>query len=141
MYKHTQIGWIILVISTPVILILAFWAAINPILAAIIAIIVLIVMLALFTSLTVVGNSDEIRFYFGPGVIKKRIRYNQIKSARKVRSHWYYGWGIRWYGRGWLYNVSGLDAIELELTDNTELRIGTDEPDKLLAFLESKIHS
>ena len=139
MYKHTQIGWIILVISTPIILILAFWAAINPILVAIIAIVAIVIMLALFTSLTVVGDNNEIRFSFGPGVVRKHISYDRIKSVKKVRNRWYYGWGVRWYGRGWLYNVSGLDAVELNLTNDTELRIGTDEPDELLAFLNSKI--
>jgi hypothetical protein len=139
MYKHTQIGWVNLVIATTVILIMAFWAALNPIIYMVITLIVLTILLAIFSSLTVTGDSDEIMFYFGPGVVKKRINYDQIKSAEKVRNRWYYGWGVRWYGPGWLYNVSGLDAVELKLADGKQLRIGTDEPDQLHTFLISKI--
>jgi hypothetical protein len=40
-----------------------------------------------------------------------------------------YGWGIHYYGKGWLYNVAGLDAVEIRLTSGRRLRIGTDEPE------------
>jgi hypothetical protein len=139
MYRHTQVGWVILVISTPIIFVLAFWVALNPMLDMVITIIALVILLSLFSTLTVVGESERITFYFGPGVIKKRIKYSQIKSVVKVRNHWYYGWGVRWYGSGWLYNVSSLDAIELTLANGKRLRIGTDEPDRLHTFLSLKI--
>jgi hypothetical protein len=89
--------------------------------------------------LTVIGDSEKITFYFGPGIIKKRIKYDQIKSVEMVRNHWFYGWGVRWYGRGWLYNVSSLDAVELTLASGRFIRIGTDEPDRLQAFLKTRI--
>ena len=39
--------------------------------------------------------------------------------------------GIRWWGHGWLYNVSGFKAVEIELASGKRLRIGTDEPERL----------
>ena len=33
---------------------------------------------------------------------------------------------------GWMYNVSGLDAVEIELKGGGRFRIGTDEPDELV---------
>jgi hypothetical protein len=139
LYKHTQVGWLLLVIVTTVVLILAFWTAINPIPSAIITISALVILLSLFSSLTVVGDDKGVLFYFGPGIIRKRVSYEQIKSVSMVRNRWFYGWGVRWYGRGWLYNVSGLDGVELKLANGSQLRIGTDEPEKLQAFLKSKI--
>ena len=139
MYKHRQVGWIILVISIPLILILGFWAALTPVPYVAITAIALLVCIILFSTLTVVGDARELSFYFGPGIVRRRFVYKEIKSAEKVRNRWYYGWGVRWYGPGWLYNVAGLDAIELTLASGKRLRIGTDEPDKLLNFVRSKI--
>jgi hypothetical protein len=49
-----------------------------------------------------------------------------------VRNKWWYGWGIRLTPHGWLFNVGGLDAVELELASGRKFRIGTDEPQGLL---------
>ena len=46
-----------------------------------------------------------------------------------------YGWGIRYPFDGWLYNVSGLQAVELTVKGEGNLRIGTDEPETLVAAL------
>jgi hypothetical protein len=35
-------------------------------------------------------------------------------------------------GQYWLWNVSGLNAIELTLKNSKRFRIGTDEPEKLV---------
>jgi hypothetical protein len=72
---------------------------------------------------------------FGIGLIRKRIDLAKVRAFRSVRNPWYWGWGIRLYPGGWLYNVSGLDAVELALDDGTELRVGTDEPERLVDAL------
>jgi len=48
-----------------------------------------------------------------------------------VKNPWYYGWGIRFTPHGWLYNVSGLHAVEIELKNGKKYRIGTDVPENL----------
>jgi hypothetical protein len=53
-----------------------------------------------------------------------------------VRNRWYYGWGIRITPRGWLYNVSGLDAVELALKNGKCVRIGSDEPHALARAID-----
>ncbi|NBC01450.1 MAG: hypothetical protein GVY15_11415 [Bacteroidetes bacterium] len=90
---------------------------------------------ALFASLTVRVTDRALHFYFGPGFWKKRIPLDEIAAVRAVRNSPWYGWGIRLTPHGWLYNVSGLDAVEIEKTDGTTLRIGTDEPTTLAAAL------
>lgn len=52
-------------------------------------------------------------------------------DTEKLKIHGYAGWGIRYFGEGFLYNVNGLKAIELFLENGKKLRIGTDEPEKL----------
>jgi len=94
---------------------------------------------ALFASLTVRVTDRELHFYFGPGFWNKQIPLDEIVAARAVRNSPWYGWGIRLTPHGWLYNVSGLDAVEIETTDGTTLRIGTDEPEKLVEVLHSVI--
>ena len=43
----------------------------------------------------------------------------------------------KWYVP--LYNVAGMDAIELKLTNGRVFRIGTDEPDQLLQAIQSQL--
>ena len=52
-----------------------------------------------------------------------------------MRNKWWYGWGLRWIPGGSMYNVWGFDAVELELRSGKVFRIGSDEPDALLAAL------
>jgi hypothetical protein len=53
-----------------------------------------------------------------------------------VRNHWWNGFGIRMTTGFRLYNVSGLDAVELRLRSNETRRIGTDDPQGLAAALQ-----
>lgn len=90
----------------------------------------------LFSSLTVTVHDEELRFYFGPGFWERRIPLSEIRQVRVVRNAAWYGWGIRYTPHGWLYNVSGLRAVELTVRDEGTLRIGTDEPERLKRALE-----
>jgi len=54
-----------------------------------------------------------------------------------VRNKWWYGLGIRLTPHGWLYNVSGLDAIEIVRRSGKTFRVGTDEPKALAAALRA----
>ena len=89
----------------------------------------------LFSTLTVVVDEEELRFYFGPGFWTRRIPLDAIEAAEPVRNSVWHGWGIRYTTRGWLYNVSGLDAVELTVRGEGRLRIGTDEPERLAQAL------
>ena len=91
--------------------------------------------LLLFTTLTVQVDGRAVRCAFGLGVIRREILLRDVIRASVVRNHWIYGWGLRWIPGGWLWNVSGLDAVELELTSGKVFRIGTDEPTLLHAAI------
>jgi len=48
-----------------------------------------------------------------------------------VTNPWWYGWGIHLTPSGWLYNVGGARAVQLDLHNGRSLRVGTDEPERL----------
>ena len=91
--------------------------------------------LALFYALTVEIDATHLCFRFGIGLIRKQIPLAEIADARPVRNTWLYGWGIHRTPHGWLYNVSGWDAVEITLTSGKRLRLGTDEPRRLAQIL------
>jgi len=93
--------------------------------------VLLLVCLFLFRSLTVEVGSERLAVWFGSGLIRKEFPMEEIRDARVVRNPWYSGWGIRFTPRGWMFNVSGSDAVELYFRDNRRFRIGTDEPRQL----------
>ena len=97
------------------------------------------IVFALFHSLTVRVSRSEIALSFGVGLIRKQFPIGDISSASIVQNRWYNGFGIRKIRGGWLYNVSGFDAIEIQLKNERKYRIGTDQPEKLLAAVESAL--
>ena len=92
---------------------------------------VLLLTLLLFHSLTVEINKTKLIVKFGFGIISKKFNLKDIKSSHAVKNHWYYGWGIRLTPNGWLYNVSGLSAVEIQMKNGKKYRIGTDKPKNL----------
>ncbi|TNE44857.1 MAG: hypothetical protein EP343_29650 [Deltaproteobacteria bacterium] len=90
----------------------------------------------LFSGLTVEVTESSIKLSFGIGLIHRTIERDQIESVKKVRNSWWYGFGIRYTPHGWMWNIAGLDAIEITYPNGDKFRIGTDEPDKLLQVLK-----
>jgi len=95
----------------------------------------------LFGSLTTEIADGELRCRFGIGLIRKRIPLRHVVAVEPVRNRWFWGWGIRYTPQGWLFNVSGLDAVELSLVGGRRLRIGTDEPDELARAIRGAIEA
>jgi hypothetical protein len=98
---------------------------------------ILLVTLFLFASLTVEVTDAEVRLSFGPGVIQKSFQVDEIRDVHLVRNPWYYGWGIRMTPHGWLFNVAGYEAAELIFDSGNKVRIGSDEPSRLMAAIRS----
>ena len=85
-------------------------------------------LVLLFMSLTVVVDPSFVRLSFGVGLIRRKISMERIESAIPVRNSWWYGLGIRLTPHGWMWNIQGLDAVELTYTDGGRFRIGTQDP-------------
>ncbi len=137
-YRHTQTSRFVLVFGGTAFLLLIgtlLRAGARPL--AIAVVVTFFLWVSQFFALTVTVGHDEIRIAFGLGLIRKTISTPDVGEARRVRNHWYYGWGIRKYPGGWLFSVAGLDAVELVLRNGKVYRIGSDEPDRLLAAIEA----
>jgi len=100
---------------------------------------VLLLMILLFYSLRVDIDREYLRIRFGIGLIGKKYEIVEIREAYPVRSKWYYFLGIRLTPHGWLYAVSGLDAVEVVRVSGRKFRVGTDEPAALSAALNRAI--
>lgn len=137
-YRHTQIGWVSIAVlgsSTVVLYVLLqtteaarwlLWGELG----------LFAVLTVLFSTLTVEVTSREITFFFGPGFWKKQIPIEDVRQTEVVRNSALNGLGIRYYGGGWLYCVSGLSAVQIRADDWGEVRIGTDEPEALREAIE-----
>lgn len=131
-YQHTQRGKLIVVVMGVV---SAVSILIGLTISRSILAVVPILMLSgwLFHSLTIEITNDELRWRFGPGLIQKCAPLSEIIGAQQVRTNVLEGWGIHLSRFGWLYNVSGYDAVAFTLKNGKRFALGTDEPVKLLA--------
>jgi len=131
-YEHTQVGYFIIVAIVAAMVaigIIMTNAGVNWIATTVL--VVLAVIVVLFHSLTVVISGEELVVQFGPGVIRKRFKLNEIESCQTVRIPWYYGWGIRSTPDGMVFRVSGFHAIQIKLRTGKKYLIGTDVPQEL----------
>jgi hypothetical protein len=144
-YEHTQPGTLIRILFGTILLTmaavtmaqLAAGAPAEETIGLGAAVIILAIVLALFHSLTVRVSCNEIALSFGIGLIRNRFIRSEVQVATAVRNRWYNGWGIRKIWGGWLFNVSGFDAVEIQLRNGRRYRIGTDQPQALLAAIQS----
>ena len=130
-YEHTQTGR--LMIFAFLIVVFVFVGVLTKTgFEAIIVFYMFFVLFILgsFVSLNVVIDEEYLRIKFSYGIFKKRFVLKEIISAKAVKNHWYSGWGIRrcLLPPMWIYNVSGLDAVEIKMENGKTYRIGTDEP-------------
>ncbi len=140
-YKHTQIGYFLLIVYSIAVLFVGYlniMTNFNPF--ALASLIIVLIALGIFTRLTVTVDDQMIKVQFGLRIIRKAFRLNEIEVYRVVKNPWYYGWGIRFTPRGWLFNVSGFSAIELQMKNGKTYRIGTDDPDNLAAALDGVLN-
>jgi hypothetical protein len=100
---------------------------------------VMAVAAALFWSMTVEVTDADLIFWFGSGLIRKRIPLPEIATVEEARTTVWQGWGIHWTRRGWLYNVSGFGAVLVRLKTGKSLLVGTDEPGALADAIRSGI--
>ena len=138
-YRHTQPGITILATCTAIGVVGAVIAwRITGLPATLIAmLIVLAAFCIVFHSLTVEVEGRELSWYFGPGLWTYRLALGEVRSVSVVRNQWQNGFGIRKAPGLTLYNVSGLDAVELKLKSGEVRRIGTDDPRGLAAALNA----
>lgn len=137
-YQHTQKGFVILnVLAAASVFVVVVQTLVGNAQYGVTALVLCLLAVVgwLFSSLTVTVSDSTVVWHFGPGWWRHALERDDIVSAKPVRTKWWYGFGIRRMPGGWLYNVSGLDAVAIKRTDGKTTFIGTDEPETLAAVL------
>lgn len=144
-YRHTQRGWFhYLLYGLAGVLIAAPWFTGGfqwpPAIVLWVAAAVAWALAGSMQYLVVQGEADHLLVRYGPvPLFHKRILYRDITDVEPGHIALIDGWGIHWVPRrGWTYNIAGWQCVKLRLGRRT-IRIGTDEPEELAAFLRKKI--
>jgi hypothetical protein len=141
-YKHTRVGYLLIVaLGAGVVMIgnLAVVTKFSP--GALCLLAFMILCLVAFAGLTVQVNDQAITIRFGIGLIRKSFRLQDIQAYRAVKNPWYYGWGIHVIPGGWIFNVSGTEAIELQMKNGRKYRIGTDDVQGLASAVNARVQN
>lgn len=139
-YSHRQYGKALLVFAIVGLLGLTGWLAyVGALMPSLVVSLFAVVLLALFSWLSVEVHGDSVRLAFGLGWIKKSIPLDAIESTEIVRTSWWWGWGIRLTPEGWMWNISGFDAVRLHKTDGRSFTVGTDQPNQLKAAIDEQL--
>jgi hypothetical protein len=138
-YRRTQIGW--LTGGIP----LGFFGATGVFLIASghvgvgLAVVGMGTLVAtLFGWLTVSVDSSALHLMFGIGY-RRAIPLAEVRTVTPSRSPWWAGWGIRFVPRGFLYNVSGRQVVDLELSNGRRVMIGTEDPAGLADAINERL--
>jgi len=101
----------------------------------------MLVVAASFHHLTVQDQGDILSVRFGPvRLFRKTINYTDIASVEVGRTLLLDGWGIHMSIRGgWVWNLWGRSCVVVRYKNGGTLRIGTDDAENLIEFLERKI--
>jgi hypothetical protein len=96
-----------------------------------------VILLLYKMKLTTKVDSHRLHIVFSPlrrrDIPLSNIAHWEARTYNPIRD--YGGWGIRLGRRGWAYNVSGDQGVELELTNGKKLLIGSQRPEELSAAI------
>jgi len=107
--------------------------------APVVVSLILAVCLALFYKLKITIEDETLCASFGSGI------YPQESAAcgcccMRIHSHSLVVWlGVHLTPFGWLYNVSGFDAVAITLRDGRKFALGTDDPHGLATAIRAGI--
>lgn len=98
---------------------------------------VLLLVALVFSRLRVRVADGRLHVAFGAGWPARTFALADLVEAQAARNRWWWGFGIRWTPHGWMWNVSGLDAVQLTFRDGRRFRVGTADPQGLLTALRA----
>ena len=147
-YRHTQFGWVIAagtVVGLAAATLLTVSLSAGTINAARWMVVALFGILAaaffLFVTLTVEVDADEVRLRFGIGLIRRSVAIADIVRCDVVRTPVWWGWGLHWTPSGWLYNVSGRDAVRIEVRRERSVIVGSDDAPALKRAIDGLLNA
>lgn len=141
MYRHTQIGWGIILILGSLMVLMYFSNLGNNV--DIFAYTVLLLVVIMFSRLTITVDQTHIRLVFGLlGFPRRKFKLADVESCRAVKHFTFaVSLGIHFGLKESLYNVSGPHAVALAMKNGRKVNIGTDDPEKLSRVIEEQIRN
>lgn len=144
-YEHRQTSWMPTLLGAAVLaafvaLILTMVPLSEWLLALIViaALLGLTVFAALLSCMTIRIVDDQLRWSFGLfGWPRWSVPLESIVAVETTRTRVLDGWGVHLTKRGWLYNITGLDAVLIRRDNAASFLLGTDEPQQLALALDS----
>jgi hypothetical protein len=98
--------------------------------------------LLIFYKLTITVDDNNVSFSLGVGIIRKTYPLANIAECIPVKNSVFTGIGIRMLTNGWLYNVSGMMAVELRFKNRKSVvRIGTDRPEEVAEAINLRLNT
>lgn len=145
-FKSFQFTWFIVIVLIPLTIWIYFGYSYklgnNPLSLNLMIILesVLLIAFLLFYGLKTTINKKIIKLKYGIGLITIKIHLDKIKSTKVVRNRWYYGLGIKIIPNGMLYNVHGLNAVELTFNHKSRIvRIGAQDSKQLKMEIDKRL--
>jgi|SaaInl5LU_22_DNA_1037371.scaffolds.fasta_scaffold06892_3 transcriptional regulator with XRE-family HTH domain len=110
-------------------------------LVSVVTMLIVLLTTFIFSTLRIRLSQNNLIWSFGLGLFKGSIQLSEIQEVKWVRNKWWYGLGIRILPHCILYNIWGLDAVEITRANGRRTRLGTDEPEELVQSILSVIKS
>ena len=97
---------------------------------------ILLIWLLMY-KLTFVIDQESITAIFGIGLLKRKVKINEIdfSTLKVVVPSKFAGIGIRLTPLGWLWNVKFGKAIYFKTKNGKTFFVGTDEPEEIISIL------
>jgi hypothetical protein len=131
-YEHTQIGYFTVCALFLVAVFIGITGTVAPSNRGVLMMnatveLILLICAIVFSKLTINVDEETLRAWWAMGLVCKKVPLAEIVECEPIRIRWWYGWGIHLTPYGWLYNVSGLDAVAIRLRDGRKFALGTDD--------------
>ncbi|MFZ6776670.1 hypothetical protein ACO0LD_07540 [Undibacterium sp. Ji83W] len=101
-----------------------------------------LLLLALLGALTISVDASYLRWHFGLiGFPSWKIALSDIAYVEAATTSMMEGYGIRFTSKGMLYNATGNAAILVVLRNGKALRLGTQDPQRLLSYIVPRLNA
>jgi hypothetical protein len=153
-YRHIQyspLGWMFLLTAGLILAALMLsqaavlplnqdWGLVLVIILGVLGLITYAGLCVSMHSMLVADERDGLLVAFGQWRFPRiHIPFSDIAAADVGRTTIWEGWGIHLSNRGWVWNIWGRDCVVIHRRSGRTFLIGTEEPERLAAFLKSRI--